>query len=290
MSTPLSLEDKLKFLVSQGIDGVEAAISYIKKDKLPYQIVDLTNGVYELKSIYTPGELYLNQFITVDKDMLEMKREAALMSKTNYEVLVMGESGTGKELISCSQIDDRKGQLKTVNCAGLPSELIESELFGHVRGAFTGAEKQKNGLIAEANDGVMFLDEIGDMPMEVQAKLLRAIQYKVIRKVGANTEEQVTCKFVCATNRDLKTMVEKGLFREDLYARLSTLELYISPLRDRLCDIEPICLSIEGGKEFWVKHGQQIMDKVLQLPLNVRSLQQYIIRNKVLGRVKGKSE
>lgn len=280
-------EDKLKFLVSQGNLGVEAALNWIKKDKLPYQIIQLSPDTWELRSIYTQGELYLNQFITVDKEMLELKKDASLMSKTPYEVLVQGESGVGKELISCSQIDDRKGQLKVVNCSGLPRELIESELFGHVKDSFTGANKTKNGLISEADDGVMFLDEIGDLPMEAQAKLLRAIQYKVIRKVGANTEEQITCKFVCATNKNLKKMVENGLFREDLYARLSTLELHITPLRDRLCDVEPICNSIEGGKEFYGKFGQQIMEGLLGLPLNVRSLQQYIIRYNVLGRVKG---
>ena len=141
-------------------------------------------------------------------------------------------------------------------------------------------------MIAAANDGVMFLDEIGDMPLDVQAKLLRAIQYKVIRKVGSNKEEKITCKFVCATNKNLPEMVKRGEFREDLYARLSTLELHITPLRERLCDVEPICNSLEGGKEFYREYGKQVMDGLLDLSLNVRSLQQYIIRFSVLGKVR----
>ena len=105
--------------------------------------------------------------------------------------------------------------------------------------------------MSSARDGVMFLDEVGELPMNVQAKLLRALQERKIRKVGANREEEINCKFVCATNQNLQAMVKEGTFRKDLYARICTLEINISPLRERLPDIEPICNSIDGGKEFF---------------------------------------
>lgn len=279
------LEERLRILVFNGADCIPMAQDIIAKNKLPLQIVE-TDGKFELRSTYTPGELHLNKFITVDSTMTEMKREAMLMSHTPHEVLVYGETGTGKDLISCSQINDRKGSIKVVNCSGLPKELIEAELFGYVVGAFTGANKNKEGLMSSAEDGLMFLDEIGDLDLAVQAKLLRAVQYKVIRKVGSNVEEKINCKFVCATHRNLESMVKTGTFREDLYARLSTLELSITPLRERMCDVKPICESMEGGKEFWNKYGQQLMDGMFDLSLNVRSLYQYITRYTVLGKVK----
>jgi len=277
-------EKKLRMLVDNNL--IEEATMYLEEHELPFLILPQPDGRHIVRSIYTEGEQYLNRFITIDPEMLSMKEDALKVSHTPYEVLVWGETGTGKDIISCSQINNREGQLKVVNCSGLPRDLIESELFGHVKGAFTSADKEKEGLIAAANDGVMFLDEIGDMPLDVQAKLLRAIQYKVIRKVGSNKEEKITCKFVCATNKNLPEMVKKGEFREDLYARLSTLELHITPLRERLCDVEPICNSLEGGKEFYREYGKQVMDGLLDLSLNVRSLQQYIIRFSVLGKVR----
>jgi len=303
--------EKLKVLVRTGKEGVEAAQLVIDRNKLPYIIVKhdkkvsachrlelLPDGkcqvcggitttvqeVYELRSSYSQGELFLNRFITVDPETIEMKIEASKISKTQYETLVCGETGTGKDLIASSQIDDRKGQLKVVNCSGFPRDLIESELFGHMKGSFTGAYAEKDGLIHSAENGVMFLDEIGDLPMDMQAKLLRAIQYKVVRKVGSNKEEEINCKFVFATNKDLRKLVKLSLFREDLYARISTLELVIKPLRDRVCDIVPICKSLPGGEEFLSKYEHEL--KYLDLSLNVRSLQQYIIRHSVLGRIK----
>lgn len=280
-------EEKLRRLVLAGKnpDGsdtpmLDIAQQLIDKWKLPFIIVD-----GELRSSYTQGELYLQQFITVDPETLQMKEDAVKMAKTDHEVLVMGETGTGKELIAKSMINDRKGALKAVNCAGLPRELIESELFGHVQGGFTGATRTKEGLITAAENGVMFLDEIGELPMDVQSKLLRALQDRTLRKVGGNQEEKINCKFVCATNRDLKAMVKEGTFKLDLYARISTLELHIKPLSKRKCDIIPITSSLPGGKLFLEKYKDELAEGLLDLSLNVRSIQQHVIRYNVLGRV-----
>jgi len=250
----------------------------IDKQSLPYRIED-----GEIKDTLTPGQIALNTFITVDEGTAKMKEDASLMAKSDYEVLITGETGTGKELIAKSMISDRKGRLQAVNCAGFPLELIESELFGHVRGSFTGAMTEKEGLMTAAADGVMFLDEIGELPMVVQAKLLRALQVKQIRKVGSNKDEAISCKFVCATHRNLKKMVDEGTFRKDLFARISTLELDIKPLEQRRCDIVPITESLTGGKAFLEKIGGGI--NTIPVPLNVRSLQQYVIRYNVLGKI-----
>jgi len=181
-------------------------------------------------------------------------------------------------------IGNREGPIKALNCAGFPEELIESELFGHVKGAFTDAKVDKVGLMQAAKDGICFLDEVGELPLTVQAKLLRVIQSKKLRKVGSNEEVDINCKFVCATNRNVKTMVEQGSFRKDLYARLSTLEIHIEPLKVRPNDVEPILLSMPGGKKLIEAYSISEIKK-RDLSLNVRSLQQLVIRYNVLGAI-----
>ena len=277
-------EAKLKLLLENGKHDesfVQLVADMIAKHSLPYII---ENG--ELKDTLSIGEQHLKKFITVDDNMLAMKDDARKMALCDYEVLIHGETGTGKETIAKSMIGSRTGSIKAVNCAGFPTELIESELFGHMKGSFTGAATDKDGLMSSARDGVMFLDEVGELPMNVQAKLLRALQERKIRKVGANREEEINCKFVCATNQNLQAMVKEGTFRKDLYARICTLEINISPLRERLPDIEPICNSIDGGKEFFTIYKDSLLNGSLDLSLNVRSLLMYIHRHKVLGKIK----
>ncbi len=275
---PPSREKLIAILNMDGADSIDLAQRLIDNHKLPY-IIELGADLKgRLKDTLSAGELYLQQFITVDPSTLKMKDRARKMAKSKHEVLIVGDTGTGKELIAKSMIGDRKGAIKAINCAGLPRELIESELFGHVAGAFTGANKTKDGLMSAASDGVMFLDEIGELDITVQAKLLRALQEKKIRKVGSLVDEDITCKFVCATHRDLKGMVSRNEFRKDLYARISTLELDILPLVDRMCDIVPITASLPNGKNFLLKHEVSLNMGRLDLSLNVRSLQQHVIR------------
>jgi len=156
-------------------------------------------------------------------------------------VLVMGESGTGKELVAQAIHDESarsEHSFVAVNCAGIPSELLESELFGHAAGAFTGAQKSRKGLFAEANGGTLFLDEIGEMPLEMQAKLLRILQDGCIRPVGSNHETRLDVRIIAATNRSLEQDVKDQRFREDLYYRLETFMIEVPPLRERGDDIE----------------------------------------------------
>jgi DNA-binding NtrC family response regulator len=173
----------------------------------------------------------------------EIKKLAELIAraaKSSASVLVTGERGTGKELVARAihQLSPRaKGPLEKLNCAAVPGELIESELFGHEAGAFTGATKQRRGKFERASGGTLFLDEVGDMPLAMQAKLLRVLQEKEIERVGGNETIKVDARVVAATNRDLVLACEKGEFRADLYDRLNVVPLAIPPLRARRDDI-----------------------------------------------------
>jgi len=172
-----------------------------------------------------------------------MRKIYALMERikdTDVPVLITGESGTGKEIVARAIHNAgrrSKGTFTGINCGAIPEHLLESELFGHVRGAFTGADREHKGLFREADGGTLLLDEIGEMPKKMQAGLLRVLQERVIRAVGGNKEVPVDVRLIAATNRDLAAMVEESTFREDLFYRLHVVEVNLPPLRDRLDDV-----------------------------------------------------
>ncbi|MBM4374211.1 MAG: sigma 54-interacting transcriptional regulator [Deltaproteobacteria bacterium] len=172
--------------------------------------------------------------------MREVFRKLEKVASTDIGVLITGETGTGKELIA-SEIHRRSqratGPFVTINCGAIPENLIESELFGHVRGAFTGAVADRQGKFHGADKGTLFLDEIGELPLNLQVKLLRALQERVVMRVGSSKAEKVDIRVVAATNRDLEQMVRDGTFREDLYYRLNVVNLWLPPLRERGDDV-----------------------------------------------------
>ena len=179
--------------------------------------------------------------------MMELFRRIRKVAQTNSTVLINGESGTGKELVARAihNLSNRLGQeMISVNCAAIPENLIESELFGHEKGAFTGATATRTGLVEAANNSTLFLDEIGELPLEAQARLLRVLQENEIRKVGSVQSRKVDVRLVVATHRDLKQLVVDGDFREDLYYRINVMTLLIPPLRERGSDILELAQSI----------------------------------------------
>ena len=181
-----------------------------------------------------------NQMIGESKPMLDVKDMIAKVAPTNARVLITGENGTGKELVArqLHELSTRSsGPFIEVNCAAIPSELIESQLFGHEQGSFTSAIKQKKGDFELADGGTLFLDEIGDMSLSAQAKVLRALQENKIVRVGGEKEIAVNVRILAATNKNLKAEIEKGNFREDLYHRLSVIVIQVPPLRERKDDI-----------------------------------------------------
>ncbi|MFZ1682509.1 MAG: sigma-54 dependent transcriptional regulator [Candidatus Zixiibacteriota bacterium] len=170
----------------------------------------------------------------------KIKEDIAKSAPKTNRFLILGENGTGKELVA--HLIHRSGKsgdgpFVAVNCAALPRELVESELFGHTQGAFTGAKQSRRGKFLEANGGTIFLDEIGDMPLEAQAKILRVIEARELTAVGSDKTVAVNCAIVAASNRDLTGMIEEGKFREDLYYRLNVVTIHLPPLRDRKQDI-----------------------------------------------------
>ena len=176
--------------------------------------------------------------------MQDIYRGLARLMQNDLTVMVSGESGTGKELIARAlhELGQRQhGPFVAINMAAIPKDLIESELFGHEKGAFTGANQRVEGRFAQADGGTLFLDEIGDMPMDTQTRLLRVLQEGEFTTVGGRTPIKTDVRIVAATNKDLKILINQGLFREDLYYRLNVVPLRIPPLRNRLEDLEDLC-------------------------------------------------
>ena len=170
----------------------------------------------------------------------QIKKMIEKVAATNARVLITGPNGTGKELVAHwlhEKSDRSKSSLIEINCAAIPSELIESELFGHVKGSFTGANKDRAGKFEAANNGTIFLDEIGDMSLSAQAKVLRALQENKIQRVGSDRDIKVNVRIIAATNKDLKKEIKEGRFREDLYHRLAVILIKVPALKDRIEDI-----------------------------------------------------
>jgi transcriptional regulator with PAS, ATPase and Fis domain len=271
--------------------------------KVLFRDVDELNSLYmEINKIEKELNLYKDEFKKVNKakyaldsiisesksmeDLKELTRRAA---KTNSNVLILGESGTGKELFAHAIHNNSRridAPFIKVNCGAIPNELLESELFGYEEGAFTGAKKGgKIGKFKAADGGTIFLDEIGDLPMNMQVKLLRVLQDKEIEKIGSNVSEKIDVRVIAATNKDLEKMVSEGMFRLDLYYRLNVVSIKIPPLRERKEDI-PILARYLVDKISTVENVKvdKISDNTLEYlkkydwPGNIRELENILER------------
>ena len=230
----------------------EGAFDYIPK---PFKIDELLETVkraieyqkstigQSVTEIPVEAKKYFGNIVAESENMINVCEMIKRVAPTKTTILITGQSGTGKELVAealHSYSTRADGPFVTINCAALPETLIESELFGHVKGAFTGANNSKDGLFDAAKEGTIFLDEVNSIPLHVQSKLLRAIQSKKIRKVGGTEEEEVDVRIVAASNQNLELLVKEGSFREDLFYRLSVISIEIPPLSLRPADILPL--------------------------------------------------
>ena len=236
----------------------------------------------------------LDEFIGSSPPMGRLRNEIERVADSTASVLLTGESGTGKELVACAlhrRSSRRNQRFVAVNCAALPDSLLESELFGHARGAFTGASSARTGLFLEANGGTLFLDEIGEIPLALQPKLLRALEQGTVRPVGGDREVPCDVRLVAATNRDLETAVAERRFREDLFFRINVLRISLPPLRARGGDA--LLLAQHFVREFAKRYGKAVeglspavADKLLayRWPGNVRELRNAVERAVALTR------
>ena len=221
-----------------------------------------------------------------------IQRTAKIMAATDVTVLIQGESGTGKELMAKfihSQSRRQTSNMVTINCAALPESLAESELFGHIKGAFTGATCDQLGRIQSAHNGTLFLDEVGELPLNIQSKLLRFLENGECQTIGQTKTEKVNVRIIAATNRDLFEEVENGNFREDLFYRLNVIPLSLPPLRERLGDIAPLisqlsarvavkhCLNVPRFSVKAIEHCEKYT-----WPGNIRELKNFCERMVIL--------
>jgi len=290
--------------MNTAIDALRAGASdFILKPFRIEQIVSAIDRCFERATLKRDNFLLRRQLDDPDGGQggivghsAVMERLRALLRRvapTPSTVLIQGESGVGKELVArslhqLSQRDQRP--FVPVNCAAISSELIEAELFGHVRGAFTGAKESRKGLFTYANGGTLFLDEIAEFPLALQSKLLRVLEDRRIRPVGGEQEQPVDVRVVAATNRDLKAEVAKGTFRQDLYYRLEVMTITVPPLRQRLDDLPELVslfmanLSAQLGVEpLGVTPEAQRRLRDYAWPGNVRELRNFIERSLLFG-------
>ena len=225
-----------------------------------------------------------------------MRQEIENVSSYNVNVLTTGPTGAGKELVvqALHAMSGRTGKFISVNCAAIPRDLLEAELFGHEKGAFTGASTSRKGRFEDAAQGTLFLDEIGDMPLELQAKLLRVIETRKISRLGSNSERPLDFRLVCATHKDLGSKMHKGEFREDLLYRLSVVVIRVPSLKDRVQDIPELVLAISSQIE---NDGSGLVPPTVEpdgmselmhydWPGNVRELKNFLQRAAVFSRGK----
>ena len=309
------LEESMKigietpFVMISGHGNVETAVEAIKKGAFDFiqkpldlnrilvtlrNALDKESFVKEIKTLKRKvSKTKSSDIIGRSKSILAIKEMISKVAPTDARVLITGGNGSGKELVARQlheQSERSKNPFIEVNCAAIPSELIESELFGHEKGAFTSAHKLRQGKFEQANDGTLFLDEIGDMSLSAQAKVLRALQENKISRVGSDKEIKVNVRILAATNKDLKTEIKDGNFREDLFHRLNVIPIHVPSLNDRKEDIpilvnhflSTIC-SDQGIQEKSIMEDAVILLQNINWTGNIRELRNIVERLIILG-------
>ncbi|OVE82133.1 sigma-54-dependent Fis family transcriptional regulator [bacterium M21] len=293
-----SLYPDVPFLLVTAYSDVKDAVTSLKLGAVDYLMkpIDLTELIVAADSVLgvqseTKRRLpedAMKGIIVENPDMLDVFVDAHLAAQSNVGILITGESGTGKEVLAqfVHRNSPRSGaKLVPINCAAIPKELLGSELFGHAKGAFTGAMNDRAGCFKEADGGTLFLDEIGDMPLSLQPALLRALETGTISPVGSDTEIDVDFRLVAATNRNLLEEVKAGRFREDLYYRLNVISFEMLPLRQRPEDLLPIARHVlkKGSPDKRFAPATERMLQNYDWPGNVRELTNAIERARILS-------
>ncbi len=298
------------FIMMTAFASVDTAIEAIKAGAADYMIKPLNNDellhrltkVADLRGLRAENRVLRRLVLGVNKEvfgfnspaMREMEHMAAKVAHTNSTVLITGESGTGKGVVARlihQQSPRAEGPFIPVNCGAIPENLVESEFFGHTRGAFTGADKPRKGLFLEADKGTIFLDEIGELPLALQVKLLHVIEQKQVRPVGEELTRPVDVRIITATNRDLAEMVAQGRFREDLYFRLSVFHIHVPPLRERRQDLPALVKFLlqrntrlmTNQQEITLDPGAEAVLLNYEWPGNVREMENVIDRAIILS-------
>lgn len=262
--------EDIDIVMLTGIDEARTAIESLRAGAVdyivkPFDIIEfkvilnriLQSRMMDKKAALTPCDTGISAIIGTSRPMMRVKQTIASSGEVDSPVLITGETGTGKELAARAIHDSRHGPTGVfvkVDCGTLSAQLIESELFGHEKGAFTDAGSSKKGLVEIANGGTLFLDEIGNLPLELQPKLLRLIEESTFRRVGGIKDIRVKIRIIAATNVDIEAQIAKGAFRQDLYYRLNVIPLYLPPLRDRGRDILLLA-------DFFLHHLQKELKK-----------------------------
>jgi DNA-binding NtrC family response regulator len=290
--------------VQTAVEAMKAgAYDYINKPVHPYELKSLVRRSLEHQSLLQEVQTLrsaldrkygFEEIVGSSPELLEVLDVAARMASTDATVLLYGETGTGKELVAKAihmRSNRRDRAFMTINCGAIPRELLESELFGHTKGAFTGAVTHKKGKVEMADGGTLLLDEIGEMPLDLQVRILRLIQEREIEKIGASSATKVDVRIIAATHRNLQTMVKQGTFREDLYYRILVVPIQLPPLRNRRGDVEELVQHFLI--KFRLRHGRPdltmepgLMKFLLEYtwPGNVRELENAIERMVLLAK------
>jgi len=250
-------DEQLPVIIITGYATVDNAVEAMKLGAFDYfkkpldfeRLISVIENAAKLRALATENSqlkahISRNSIRYTSSKMRELLDKATLLAETELPVLILGENGTGKEMIA-DLIHDRSRrsgrEFHKINCAAFPESLLDNELFGHDKGSYTGAVSDFKGVFERANGGTLFLDEIGDMPLTIQAKILRVLQNNEIRRIGGRETLSVNVRFIAATNKDLSGLIRNALFREDLFYRLNAATIAVPPLRERRDDLLPLC-------------------------------------------------